>query len=398
MSAEIDEKRIQHVVVQLLSRAHKEGASDVHLLPQTTQLKVYFRIEGIIQERPHVHAAFMAPVLNLLKVQGGLDISERRRAQDGAFSVRLSDEQVRFRISTLPTQYGEKMVLRVLGGEALARTLEQVGMDARNCERVRGLLRRPSGILLVGGPTGSGKTSTLYALLRDLMGKPLSIVTLEDPIEFHFAGIAQSQTNPQAGHDFAGGLRAILRQDPDIIMVGEIRDIETARIAFKAALTGHLVLSSLHTSSAAETVVRLLDMGLERYVVASALRGILAQRLVRLLCPHCRVASSADDALKTSAAAGSRPLVGALRASSEGTFYTASGCKVCHGTGYSQRTGLFEVLPNDDGLSRLIRNEGASQQDYAKYMVQHKLPTFHTAGVRKLREGTTTIDELLRVV
>jgi len=398
LSAEIDDKRVQHVVVQLLSRAHKEGASDIHLLPQAAHLKVYFRVEGIIQERPQVHAAFMAPVLNLLKVQGGMDISERRRAQDGAFSVRLSDEQVRFRISTLPTQYGEKMVLRVLGGEALARTVEQLGMGRQNSERVRGLLSRPSGILLVGGPTGSGKTSTLYALLRELMGHDLSIVTLEDPIEYHFAGIAQSQTNPQAGHDFAGGLRAILRQDPDIIMVGEIRDIETARIAFKAALTGHLVLSSLHTSSAAETVVRLVDMGLERYVVASALRGILAQRLVRLLCLHCRVTSSADSALKESAAAGNRQLVSTLRASADGTFFTAGGCKSCHGTGYSQRTGLFEVLPNDDGLSRLIRNEAASQQDYAKYMVQHHLTTFQTAGIQKVREGVTTVEELLRVV
>jgi type II secretory ATPase GspE/PulE/Tfp pilus assembly ATPase PilB-like protein len=391
---EIDEKRIQHVVRQLLGRAVQEGASDIHLLPQPGALNVYFRIEGILQPRPAIHAAFQTHITSLLKVQGGMDISEKRRAQDGAFTVKLGEKPVRFRVSSLPTEFGEKLVLRVLGGEALARRLDELGMDAPSVEVVRRLVLRPNGLVLVSGPTGSGKTSSLYALLRELVGRQLSIVTLEDPIEYRFQGIAQSQTNPGVGHTFTDGLRAILRQDPDVIMVGEIRDLETARIAFKAALTGHMVISSLHTSSAAETIVRLVDMGLERYVVASALRGIVAQRLVRVLCTWCRRKVAVSDALAPHGEAVARQLVPLLRGHS---VYQAAGCKACSGTGYKGRTGIFELVTNDPGLSRLIRQEVASQEDYLAHMAKAGLPTLWQVGVQRVLAGETTIDELLRV-
>ena len=391
-----EDKRTRQLLDNLLSQAHRERASDIHILPQGREVLVYFRIDGVLVEKRSLHQAFQQPVTNRLKVLGGLDIAERRMPQDGIFSTQVQGEEVRFRLSTLPTDFGEKLVLRLLVANRLVVQLERLGAPAPMMVQIRNILARPSGMVLVSGPTGSGKTSTLYALMREMLGQNLNIVTLEDPIEYRFRGVAQSQTNGVTGYDFATGLRAILRQDPDVIMLGEIRDLTTARIAFKAALTGHLVLSSLHTRNATEVLVRLIDMGLERYVVASSLRAVIGQRLVRRICDACRteapLAESTRDKLKRLPRHELRLLAGG-----SGLLAHGKGCARCNDTGYRDRTGIFELMELDEPLRELIRTEGTGQAQFAEEWQKRGLPDIRQVGFAKALEGETTFDEVLAV-
>jgi type II secretory ATPase GspE/PulE/Tfp pilus assembly ATPase PilB-like protein len=357
---------------------------------------VYFRIDGVLQEQRSIHHAYQQPVLNRLKVLAGMDIAERRLPQDGVFGAHIQGEEVRFRVSTLPTDFGEKAVIRILVSQRLIVDIDRLGAPPDVVTRMRSLLNRPTGMFLVSGPTGSGKTSTLYAMVRELLNKKLNIVTLEDPIEFRFRGVAQSQVNLGAGYDFAVGLRAILRQDPDVIMLGEIRDLETARIAFKAALTGHLVLSSLHTRNATEVLVRLIDMGLERYVVASALRAVISQRLVRTICSNCPtqgpLTAETRERLRVLPKRDLRVLAGG-----GSTVILGKGCARCNGTGYHGRTGLFELVEVDEDMQELIRQEGTGQTQFANAYYKRGLPDIRQAGFAKALSGITTFDEVLDV-
>jgi len=391
-----DDKRARQLLDNLLAQAHRERASDVHVLPQAKEVLVYFRVDGVLVEKRPLHQAYGQPILNRLKVLGGLDIAERRLPQDGIFTAHSQGEEVRFRISTLPTDFGEKIVLRLLVSNRLVVELDKLGAPTPMAAQIRNLLRRPTGMILVSGPTGSGKTSTLYALVRELLGAKLNIVTLEDPIEYRFRGVAQSQTNPVAGYEFSTGLRAILRQDPDVIMLGEIRDLETARIAFKAALTGHLVLSSLHTRNATEVLVRLIDMGLERYVVASALRAVLGQRLVRTICTACRTQGPISDATREKLRLLPKREL-RLLAGGSNSMASGKGCARCNNTGYMGRTGVFELLEIDEPLQELIRTEGTGQTQFAEEYHKRGLPDIRQTGFAKALEGVTTFDEVLAV-
>ena len=385
MSAK-DEAGAVTLVDRILNRGVKEGASDVHIEPRQDEVRVRFRLDGVLVERPAFPVGFAAPVVSRLKVMASIDIAEKRLPQDGTFRIEVSGRPVDVRISTFPTEYGEKIVLRLLMREKEALTLDGLGVTPELAKRLCAMAQRAHGLLLVTGPTGSGKTSTLYALLHEIDARARNITTLEDPIEYRFADVIQGQTNPKIGFSFARGLRAMLRQDPDVILVGEMRDAETADIAFKAALTGHLVLSSLHTNSAIETLVRLFDMGLERYVVASALDGMLAQRLVRKLCTHCRAPRTYDEALWT--------LCGA---DAETTLYTATGCNRCTSTGYRGRTGIFELIEVDDALNDMVKAEDTTRTALREFLEQRGYLGLREAGYALVRAGITSPEEVLRV-
>ena len=383
-----DEASTVTLVDRILSRGATEGASDIHIEPRSDCVRVRFRIDGLLVERPSFPVTFRHSVASRLKVMATLDIAERRMPQDGAFRMRMNDQDIDIRLSTFPTEYGEKVVLRLLRQDANLLALEGLGVSADVCARLRSFVARSHGLVLVTGPTGSGKTSTLYSLLHEVDARARNIVTLEDPIEYRFADVIQAQTNPRIGFTFAKGLRAMLRQDPDVIMVGEMRDAETADIAFKAALTGHLVLSTLHTGSAIETFVRLFDMGLERYVVASALHGMLAQRLVRRLCESCKIEvepTAADLHILAQSGLSAR------------TVMHAQGCESCHGMGYSGRIGIFELIDASDALKDLVKNEETTRVELADYLNQLGYRGLRYAGLQLVEQGLTTIDEVMRV-
>ena len=315
-----------------------------------------------------------------------LDIAEKRIPQDGRISLKVGGREVDVRVSTLPSANGERVVLRLLDKQAGRLNLQHLGMSARDRDQMEATVRKPHGILLVTGPTGSGKTTTLYASLVSLNDRTRNILTVEDPIEYHLEGIGQTQVNSKVDMTFARGLRAILRQDPDVVMVGEIRDKETAEIAVQASLTGHLVLSTLHTNSAIGAITRLVDMGIEPFLLSSSLLGVLAQRLVRVLCPHCKEAYQADEA--------ECKLLGVALAPPP-TLYHARGCAECHQQGYRGRTGIYELVVFDDHLRTLIHN-AASEQDMTRH-ARSLGPSIRDDGRRKVLEGATTVEEVLRV-
>lgn len=383
-----DEAGAVALVDRILTRAIREGASDVHIEPRADEVRVRFRIDGVLGERPAFSDVFRFSVASRLKVMASLDIAEKRLPQDGAFRLVLDGEEVDVRLSSFPTEFGEKVVLRILSGSKSQISLERLGMPARMASAMERFARRSQGLLLVCGPTGSGKTSTLYAVLRRIDARARNIMTLEDPIEYRFADIIQGQANGKIGFTFARGLRSMLRQDPDVIMVGEMRDAETADIAFKAALTGHLVLSSLHTGSAIETFVRLFDMGLERYVVASALKGMLAQRLVRRLCVRCRVAVRVDEEL--------RGVVG-VEGEELGVVYRAGGCGGCNQTGYEGRVGIYELIEVDDELADLVKDGTTTRVALRMFLEERGLLGLRAEGFALVRQGVTSIEEVLRV-
>ncbi len=371
-------------VNRLIASAVDQRASDIHLEPSEEGLSVRFRIDGELREADRLPSALRSSAVARIKVMAGLDIAERRLPQDGRLRLAVRGHQIDLRVATAPSIHGESVVMRILDRSNLALDFAALGFDPELTEQWRTVLHRPHGIVLVTGPTGSGKTTTLYAALAELNGVKRKLLTIEDPIEYRLPGVVQSQVQPAIGYTFAAALRSFLRQDPDIIMVGEIRDGETARIAVRAALTGHMILSTLHTNTAAGAIGRLADMGTEPFLLASVLAGIMAQRLVRRLCMECRLPYAPDPAML--AAAGVE----------HGTFYHAAGCPACHHTGYSGRIALFEYLPITPEVQRLIlqNRDPAAIEEAADRQGRHSLLA---DGYRKAAQGLTSIEEVLRV-
>lgn len=383
----VDDAPIIRLINALLAEAIIEGASDIHIEPFEQRLAIRLRVDGVMREIMQPPAGVAPLLVSRVKIMAKLDIAEKRIPQDGRISLKIANRPVDVRVSTMPCSHGERVVLRLLDKQAGRLQLTQIGMDAHTTERIDRIIHHPHGIFLVTGPTGSGKTTTLYAALARLNDRSRNIMTVEDPIEYLIDGIAQSQVNSKVDMTFARGLRAILRQDPDVVMVGEIRDVETAQIAIQASLTGHLVLSTLHTNSAIGAVTRLRDMGLEPFLLASSLLGVLAQRLVRVLCPHCRLAVPLDEATAT------RLSMRAPFASA--TVYAPAGCAACNGFGYRGRSAIYEIAEFDDELRRLV-HDNASEAELEAY-VRATCPSLGEVGLRAVMDGTTSVEELLRV-
>ncbi|MEE2565759.1 type II secretion system ATPase GspE [Hyphobacterium marinum] len=370
----------------LIAEAIRTQASDIHVEPFEDKVSVRYRIDGVLSETVTL-APRLAPLLiSRIKVMARLDIAEKRVPQDGRLTLTLGGKGVDVRVSTLPSRFGERVVLRLLDNEKARLTLDQLGMSPATLASFRKALSQPNGIILVTGPTGAGKTTTLYAGLNLLNEATRNILTVEDPVEYALAGVGQTQVNPKVGMTFATGLRAILRQDPDVVMVGEIRDGETAGIAVQASLTGHLVLSTVHTNSAVAAITRLRDMGVESFLLGSTVTAIVAQRLVRRLCPHCRAPYAADAAEKAAlGVAESDPL----------TLFRAPGCASCKGLGYQGRVGLYEIVTVDSTLRGMIHGD-ASEADMARHAFANSQTLFQH-GADLVRAGTTSLAELLRV-
>lgn len=385
--AKEDAKTIQ-LVDRILERAITDGSSDVHIEPRKDQIRVRFRVDGVLVGRPPIPTDLTNSVISRIKVMAQIDIAERRMPQDGAFRFDFEDGYVDVRVSTFPTEYGQKVVMRLLRRDPSSLDLGRLGFSPRLAARMREYTAQSLGMVLITGPTGSGKTSTLYALLNDIDATARNIVTLEDPIEYRFPDVIQSQVHHKIGFTFAKGLRAILRQDPDVILVGEMRDGETADIAFKAALTGHMVLSSLHTNSAMETFVRLFDMGLERYVVASALNALLSQRLVRKLCAYCRAPDHPDEKLRSELD---------LHAEGPAELYKSVGCPKCFGTGFRGRMGIFELIEVDDQLNDIVKSDSLTYVELRKFLETRGYHGLRNAGYALAKKGLTSIDEVYRV-
>lgn len=374
------------VLDEIVRRAARAHASDIHLEPKRDRMNVRFRVDGEMVEEQSVPLDVAPEVVSRIKVLARMDIAERRVPQDGQLTLSPEGNLVHLRASSFPASLGEKIVLRILSGQALI-PFEKIGLDPVTQAIVRELVDRPQGFLVTSGPTGAGKTSTLYSFMRLIDTRRTNVMTLEDPIEVELPQITQGQTNVKAGFTFATGLRAILRQDPDVIMVGEIRDAETAGIALQASLTGHLVLSTVHTSDAVETAVRLVDLGVEPWIVANALTGILAQRLVRLVCKSCHELVPLDADLMD----GEDVIL------PKGTkVVKAKGCASCLRTGYKGRTGIFEVLMVDDDMRELIKHK-ASPREYRLLLKKRGIATLRRIGLMKVKEGLTTVDEVVRV-
>jgi general secretion pathway protein E len=371
----------------LIAQAVRDRASDIHLEPQERNLRVRYRIDGILHEVQILPLSVHPPLVSRLKVMAGMNIAERRRPQDGQFSIRVEEKEVDFRVATSDSAHGEMVVLRVLDKSLSLLALTELGFLPEALERYSQMLRTPFGMILVGGPTGSGKTTTLYASVNQLDRGERNIVTIEDPIEYHFEGVNQIQVNPRADITFAGGLRAIMRLDPDVILVGEIRDDDTARMATQAALTGHLVLSSIHANDALGVLFRLLDLGVEPFLISSALVGAVSQRMVRRVCPHCRSLSEVppDERQVYELELGEGP---------EKLYYGA-GCNSCANTGYLGRTGVFEVLMLSEELRRMLLR-GASAGEMKAQAISEGMAPMRRSAMLKVQQGITTPYEVIR--
>jgi len=365
----------------------KERASDIHVEPMEDELRIRYRVDGVLHKIPIPGdiKRFQAAIVSRLKIMASLNIAEKRLPQDGRIKLRALGKEVDVRVSVIPDSWGEGVCLRLLDRSNAAVSLEELGMPPEVLTRFRQLITEPHGILLVTGPTGSGKTTTLYAGLQKINTVEDKIITVEDPVEYQLAGIKQIQVNPKIGLTFGAGLRAILRHDPDIIMIGEIRDLETAEIAVQSALTGHLVFSTLHTNDAPTAVTRLVDMGLEPFLVASTVEGLMAQRLVRRICARCKIEIKAADSE-----------VSALIPPDLKSVWKGKGCDDCRGTGYRGRQGVFELFTVDDELREMIlRRDGANR--LKKYAVEHGMKTLRDDGWDRVRAGVTTAEEVLRI-
>jgi len=395
----IEDAPIIKMVLVILRHAVEGNASDIHIEPGREKLNVRFRLNGILHASLFLPLEVHLAVAARIKILSGLKIDENRIPQDGRFSVRIDDRDVDFRVSTFPTLYGEKVELRVLDSLTAARSFEELGLDGRNLEVVKEAIKKPNGMILFTGPTGSGKTTTQYAILRILNQESVNIVTVEDPIEYSIDGINQSQVKPEIGYTFASGLRQILRQDPNIIMVGEIRDEETASLAINASLTGHIVLSTLHTNSSVGVVPRLIDMGVRPFLIPSTLRVVISQRLVRGLCPRCKIKVKPAEKIKDYILERikSLPLYikKDLKIDDPLLIYEAKGCEVCGFTGYSGRMGLFEVLSMSDEIAELIQNNPLESLIFKAAQKQGML-TMEQEGILKVLRGQTTIEEVVR--
>lgn len=383
------EAPIIRLVNRLIFNAVELKASDIHFEPFENEFKARYRIDGVLHDVESPPTRLQAAIISRVKIMAKLDIAERRLPQDGRIKLKIADKEIDFRVSTIPTLFGESLVMRILDRDTLILDLEKLGFPEDILEQYTELVSQPYGMILVTGPTGSGKTSTLYTTLAKINSPENKIITLEEPVEYQLSGVNQIQVNPKIGMTFAKGLRSIVRQDPDIILVGEIRDRETAEIAIQSALTGHLLFSTLHTNDAAGAIARLLDMGVESFLLSSTLLGVLAQRLVRVICPYCKEPTRPDGKLLNSMDVGHDE-------ASEIEFFAGKGCEECRYTGFRGRIAIFEYLPVDDDIRKEI-TERSSNERIKEVAMRKGLTTLRQDGWRKVRKGVTTIAEVLKV-
>lgn len=381
------EAPIIKLVNLLITRAVESRASDIHIEPFEDELKVRYRIDGVLHDIESAPKKLQAALVSRIKIMAKLNIAERRLPQDGRIRLKVGEREIDLRVSTIPILHGESVVMRILRKEGIVIDLDLLGFPADTLSSFNHLITRPNGIILVTGPTGSGKTTTLYGALDKINSPDKKLITVEDPIEYQLKGVNQIQVKPQIGLNFASTLRHIVRQDPDIIMIGEIRDLETAEIAIQSALTGHLVFSTLHTNDAPSAITRLIDMGVESFLLSSTIRGILAQRLVRIICPSCKeIDSSIADKEKFSILGMEKDI----------TLYRGKGCEQCALTGYYGRSAIFELFVIDDDARRLILTAADSNQ-LREMATQHGMRTLLQDGAEKIKAGVTTLSEVLRV-
>ncbi|WAA12844.1 GspE/PulE family protein [Fervidibacillus halotolerans] len=382
-----DDSPVVRLVNQIIANAIAQRASDIHFDPQETDFRVRIRVDGILHSERSLPKHMQNVIVARIKIMANLNITETRLPQDGRIKTTINFKPVDIRVSSLPTIYGEKIVMRILDLSNALNKLEKVGFSDEHLQMFENMLKKPNGILLITGPTGSGKSSTLYAALNELNSDTVNIITVEDPVEYQLEGINQIQVNEQIGLTFANGLRSILRQDPDIIMIGEIRDTETAEVAMRASLTGHLVLSTLHTNSAVEAISRLQDMGIEPFLISSSVIGVVAQRLVRKVCRDCQETVPATEREKQ---------IFASRGLTIDTVKRGRGCPSCNMTGYRGRTAIHEILPVDDTIRKLILNS-ASTTEIRDYVRKIRMKFLIDDGLMKVKQGLTTTEEILRV-
>jgi type IV pilus assembly protein PilB len=383
-----NEPTVVNLVNLIVSTALRERASDIHFVPFENSLQLRYRIDGLLQEQPPPPKQLHAAIVSRIKIMADMNIAERFMPQDGHIQINHRGARVDIRVGTLPTIYGESLVMRLLEKGTHFQTVRELGLDPGRAELLSRLVGKPHGLFLATGPTGSGKTTTLYSILQSIYTPELKILTIEDPVEYELPGVAQIPVRPGRNFTFATGLRSILRQDPDVVMVGEIRDSETAEIAIRAALTGHQVFSTLHTNDSTGAVTRLIDMGVEPFLISSSLEGVLAQRLVRRICPDCRAPRAVEPALREQLEAISGVKI-------EGVFYGGAGCDECRGTGYHGRIGIFELLPVTNEVRELILQRRSNAE--LKSTAQKSMVTMHQDALQKAAAGVTTIDEILRV-
>jgi len=381
------EAPIIKLVNLLITRAVEGRASDIHIEPFEDELRVRYRIDGVLHDIESVPKRLQAAIVSRIKIMAKLNIAERRLPQDGRIRLKVGEGEIDFRVSTIPVLYGESLVMRILRKEGIVIDLDLLGFPPKTLADLSQLITKPNGIILVTGPTGSGKTTTLYGALDKINSPDKKIITVEDPVEYQLKGVNQIQVKPQIGLNFATTLRHIVRQDPDVIMIGEVRDLETAEIAIQSALTGHLVFSTLHTNDAPSAITRLIDMGVENFLLSSTVRGILAQRLVRVVCPECkeRDSSSAD-----------REALGALGIGSDVPLFKGTGCEKCAFTGFYGRTGIYELLIVNDEMRKLVL-KGADANQLREVAMRLGMKTLLQSGTEKIRAGMTTLSEVLRV-
>lgn len=379
-----EEAPVIRLVNNILARGAREGASDIHVSPEKNYVQMRYRVDGKLRQVPAPPKSYFLPVVSRLKILSGLDIAITRKPQDGRFTFKIDEREIHVRVSTIPTIHGENIVLRLLDLSGRGQNLAELGLSAADKKKVEWAINKPWGMLLSTGPTGSGKSTSLYAMLKEINQPDINIMTLEDPVEYRIEKIRQVQLNRRAGMTFASGLRSILRQDPDVVMVGEIRDTETANIAVQAALTGHRLFSTLHTNDAASAITRLIEMGVEPFLISSTLLVAIAQRLVRKVCPHCREPYTPSRAAK--AAMG-------ITDGSEFTFYKGKGCAKCQETGFKGRLGIFEVLVIDEQIQELILNRASAPQITQSALQRGKLRTLRQDAANKAAQGITTLEE-----
>ncbi len=383
-----NEPTVINLVNVIISTALRERASDIHFVPFEETLQLRYRIDGLLQEKPPPPKQLHAALVSRIKIMADMNIAERFMPQDGHIQIHHRGARVDIRVGTMPTIYGESLVMRLLEKSTKLLSPQELGLDPERCALLASLVGKPHGLFLTTGPTGSGKTTTLYAILSGIYAPEKKILTIEDPVEYELAGVAQIPVRPNRGFTFATGLRSILRQDPDVVMVGEIRDSETAEIAIRAALTGHQVFSTLHTNDSAGAVTRLLDMGVEAFLISSSLEGVLAQRLVRRICSHCRADWTVPPGMREKLASmGARQM--------EGRFYYGEGCEECRGTGYRGRIGIFELLAINPELRELILQRRSSAE--IKAAAQKTMITMHQDALQKAADGITSLEEIVRV-
>jgi type IV pilus assembly protein PilB len=385
--ASAEEGPVIKLVNSILGQAVTEGASDIHFEPSGGEMRIRFRVDGVLQEMAKVPKRMVSGVISRIKIMSDLDIAEKRIPQDGRVAVNIEERRIDLRVTTLPTQRGEGASIRILDEAAAVRTLDELGMDGGERDRFEQSFHQPYGAVLVTGPTGAGKSTTLYAALQDLNDTSKNIVTIEDPVEYQLEGVNQIGVNRKAGLTFATGLRSVLRADPDVIMVGEVRDAETGRIAIEAALTGHMVLTTLHTNDAPGAVTRLQEMGIEPFLTSSAVDCVVAQRLARVLCAHCKRRTVIPQAALAESG---------FRVGTDVEAYEPVGCGRCHGIGYRGRIGIYSVMVLSERIKEMVVNM-ASEADIGKVALEEGMQTLREAGLAKVRSGVTSIEEVARV-